>query len=62
MQPKKYFDVRCNITELNGSNCKIWKEQILLYLRWMDTDYVIRNDEPMIIATSTQEEKVLYEQ
>ena len=40
MRPTKYSDVKCNITELNRSNYN--------HKKWMDTNYAIRNDEPMI--------------
>ena len=62
MQPIKYYDVRRNIPELNGNYYKIWKERILLHLGWMDINYAIRKDKPIITTTSTQEENVFYEQ
>ena len=31
-------------------NYKIWKEKILLQLRWMNIDYAIRKDEPLVIT------------
>ena len=55
MQPTNHSDVRCNILELSGSNYKTWKEQILLYLGWMDIDYAIRKDEQKIAETNTKE-------
>ena len=62
MQPTNHSDVRCNVLEFSGRNCKTWKELILLYLGWMDIDYAIRRDEPVITKTSTKEENVLHEQ
>ena len=62
MQPTNHYDIRCNIPELSASNYKIWKERILLYLGWMNIDYVIRKDEPKITKTNIKEEKVLHEQ
>ena len=62
MQPTNHFDVRCNVPKLSGNNYKTWKEQILLYLGWMDIDYAIRKNEPEITEISTKEEKVLHEQ
>ena len=37
------------------------KERILLHLGWMDIDYAIRRDEPIITMTNTIDEKALYE-
>ena len=63
MHPTNYYDVRCDIPELSGSNYKTWKERILIFfLGWMDIDYVIRKDEPKITEISTKEEKTLHEQ
>ena len=61
MQPANYSDIKCDIPELRGDNYKIWKERILLHLGWMDIDYAIRKDEPVITPTSTLDEIALYE-
>ena len=47
---------------MSGSNYKTWKEQIILYLGWIDIDYAIRKDESKITETNIKEEKVLHEQ
>ena len=62
MQPTNHSNVRCNVPELSGSNYKTWKEQIILYLGWIDIDYVIRKDESKITETNIKEAKVLHEQ
>ncbi|KAF7840705.1 Retrovirus-related Pol polyprotein from transposon TNT 1-94 [Senna tora] len=50
------------VPELNGDNYRIWKENILFQLGWMDIDYAIRKDEPpMPTDTSSQVEIALYE-
>ena len=41
-QPMDYSDIRCDNSKLNGDNYKVWKERILLNLRYMDIDYAIR--------------------
>lgn len=62
MQSANISDIKVDIPELNGDNYKIWKERVLLHLGCMDIDYAIRKDKPIITATSTTEEKALYEQ
>ena len=60
MQPG-FSDIKCDILDLKRDNYKIWKEKILLQLRWMDIDYAIRKDEPpALTATSNQAEITLY--
>lgn len=47
---------------LKGDNYKVYKEIILLNLGWMDIDYTIRKDEPLVITnTSTSNDIILYE-
>ena len=56
MQPG-FFDIKCDIPKLKEDNYKIWKERILLHLSWMDIDYAIRKDEPLVLMeTSNQVE------
>ena len=43
------FYIKCDIPELKGDNCKVWKERILLHLGWMDIDYAIRKNEPLVL-------------
>ena len=46
--------MKCEIPELKSDNYKVWKERILLHLRWMDIDYAIRKDEPPLITENSQ--------
>ena len=40
----------------------MWKERILLHLGWMDIDYAIRKDKPLVVTnTRTAAEIALYE-
>ena len=55
------YDFKCGIPKLRGDNYKLWKERVLLHLRWMDIDYAIRKEEPNLIETSTVEDISLYE-
>ena len=62
-QSENYSDIKLEIPELKGDNCKVWRERVLLHLGCMDVDYVIRKDEPSaIIATNTPNAVRLYEQ
>ena len=61
MQPVNFSDIRCDILELKGDNYKVWNERIILHLGWMDIDYAIRKDKPIITLTNTINEKALYE-
>ena len=61
IQPANFSDIKCDIPDLKGDNYKVWKERILLHLGWMDIDYAIRKDEPIITATSTPDEISLCE-
>ncbi|KAL3636318.1 hypothetical protein CASFOL_020865 [Castilleja foliolosa] len=55
-------DVKLDIPELKSENYKVWKERVLLQLRWMDIDYAIRNEEPpSITETSSPDAVDLYE-
>ncbi|KAL5766309.1 hypothetical protein ACOSP7_016926 [Xanthoceras sorbifolium] len=49
-QPANFADIGCNISKLKDDSYKVWKYRILLYLKWMDIDYVIRKDEPLAIT------------
>jgi len=61
-QAVSFSDIQCNVPELKGDNYKIWKERILLQLRWMDIYYVIRKDKlPTITDESSPIVVVLYE-
>lgn len=57
-----FSDIKCDISELKGDKYKMWKERIFLHLGCMDIDYAIRKDKPTIVATSTLEERTVYEQ
>ncbi|XP_074264176.1 uncharacterized protein LOC141586756 [Silene latifolia] len=60
--PGSSTDVKFDIPELNGDNYKVWKERMLLQLRWLDIDYAIRKDEPpKVTKESTKEAIDLYE-
>ena len=62
IQPVNFSDIRCDIPKLKGDNYNIWKERILLHLGWMDIDYAIRKDEPLIVTeTSSASDIALYE-
>ena len=61
IQPANFSDIKCDIPDLKGDNYKVWKERILLHLGWMDIDYAIRKDEPIITTTSTPDEIALCE-
>ena len=62
IQPTNISDFKCDIPELRGDNYKVWKERVLLHLRWMDIDYAIRKEEPdPITETSTVEAVCLYD-
>ena len=61
MQPG-FFDIKCDIPKLNGDNYKIWKESILLHLKWMYINYAIRKNEPhAMMATSTPAQVTLHD-
>ncbi|EXB74906.1 hypothetical protein L484_018614 [Morus notabilis] len=62
MQPANFSDMKCDIPKLRGDNYKMWKERVFLHLGWMDIDYAIRKDEPVITPTSTPNEIAFYEQ
>ena len=62
IQPANISNFNCDIPELRGDNYKVWKERILLHLRWMDIDYAIRKEEPNpITETSTIEAVYLHD-
>ena len=58
MQPVNFFNIRCDILELKGDNYKVWNERIILHLGWMDIDYAIRKDKPIITLTNTINERL----
>ncbi|RZB42467.1 Retrovirus-related Pol polyprotein from transposon TNT 1-94 [Glycine soja] len=61
-QTISFFYIQCDFPELKGDNYKIWKERILLQLRWIDIDYAIRKDEPPAITDeSSPADVALYE-
>ena len=36
------YDIKYDIPELKGDNCKVWRERIIFHLDLMDIDYTIR--------------------
>ena len=51
-----------NIPMLNGTNFKKWKEHVVIVLRCMDLDYVLREDRPPdLTSASTTEQMVVME-
>ena len=42
-----------NILVLNGSNFAKWKEHIIIVLGYMDLDYALRVDEPLMITKNS---------
>ncbi|XP_006489369.1 uncharacterized protein LOC102623108 [Citrus sinensis] len=61
VQPASFFEIKCDIPELNGDNYKVWKERILLHLGWTDIDYAIRKDEPLIDDNNIEVDIALYD-
>ncbi|KAF7820704.1 Retrovirus-related Pol polyprotein from transposon TNT 1-94 [Senna tora] len=60
LQPLNISDFQ--VPELDGDNYRLWKENIILQLGWMDVDYAIRKDEPPALTdTSNKSEIDLYE-
>jgi hypothetical protein len=39
LQPVNFSYICCDILDLKGDNYKVWKENIILRLGWMDMDY-----------------------
>ena len=51
-----------NIPMLNGTNFKKWKEHVVIVLRCMDLDYVLREDRPPdLTSASTTKQMVVME-
>lgn len=50
-----------DIPALRDDNYKAWKERVLLQLGWMDIDYAIRKEEPIITDDSSADDIALYE-
>ena len=42
-------NIKCDIPKLKGDNYKVWREKILFHLGWMDIDYAIRKNEPLVL-------------
>ena len=62
IQSANIYDFKCDIPELRGDNYKVWKERVLLHLRWMDINYAIRKKElDPITETSTAKAVCLYD-
>ena len=62
IQHANISDFKCEILELRGDNCKVWKKRVLMHFGWMDIDYAIRKEEPdPITETSTTEVVCLYD-
>jgi len=61
-QTISFSDIQCDIPELKEDNYKIWKERILLQLGWMDIDYAIRKDKPLVVTDeSSPADVAIYE-
>ena len=56
-----FFDFKCDILDRKGDNYKVCSEIILFHLGWMDIDYGIKKDEPIITVANTSDEIALYE-
>jgi hypothetical protein len=39
IQPINFSYICCDILDLKGDNYKVWKEDIILHLGWMNMDY-----------------------
>ena len=51
-----------NISVLNGTNLKKWKEQVIIVLGCMDLDYALREDHPPdLTSASTVEQRFAME-
>ena len=61
IQPANFSDIKCDIPDLKGDNYKVCSEIILFHLGWMDIDYGIKKDEPIITVANTSDEIALYE-
>ena len=57
-----FSGINCDIPELKRDKYKMWKERILLHLGWIDIDYAIKHEEPLVVDDDSEPYEInLYE-